>query len=405
MANTTLISNFRDEEIESMYSHTVILENLDSDTVYHYEFGGETFMSSIYHFRAPKQRRAEYKLLLFSNLGFDDNSHMLIDQISKKIDQAPYLYDALIDLGSDRLLTNRPNDVIEYYERIAKLTSRVPYHGLNRANFMVKEYLGRDERENEMYYLQIDTAQIIFLDADAIFDDTKGEKIREVEKVTLANTLEDIRGWRFLLSDRPFYCSGGEDLCKRYSETMKSVYEKTIINNHFSMIISGGGSQYERTYPVTNSKFDLSLNSTQNRNIKKPIYITINGSIAKDSKEKNPWTAVSDGVPSFGILTINDDTEFQYKQYSVDGELIDEVSVISAVRLKYKILLWIVYGAIAAALLGFLTLLYNLEAFFPTRVNKFFNEDSPDYSDEGISTLHEEPLDLDDIHKDMGNKH
>jgi len=390
MANTTLIANFRDDMIDSMFSHTVILENLDSDTAYYYEFGGETFMSSIYHFRAPKQRRAQLKIIVVSNLGFDDNSKMIVDRISKNIDKDPYLYDALIDLGSDKLLTTSPSEVVRYFEKISKLTSKIPYHGLNRANYMVKEYLGREERENEMYYLQTDTAQIVFLDSDIVFEDQNANKFKEVEQVTLANSIEDTGGWRFLLSDRPFYCSGYENLCKKYSDTMRDVYEKTIINNHFSMVISGGGGQYERTYPVSYFKYDPIIDTTNNRNIKKPIYVTVNGAVSKDFPSRNQWTAVANGATSFGVLTIYDDTEFHYSQYGSDGAMIDEVSVISAVRLKYKILLWVVYGAITTSLIGFLILIYNFDIFFPNKDINPLRRDSIELSDEGISVLHED---------------
>jgi hypothetical protein len=104
-------------------------------------------------------------------------------------------------------------------------------------------------------------------------------------------------------------------------------------------------------------------------------------------------------------LTVYDDTEFHYKQYGSDGSKIDEVTVISAVKLKHKILLWIVYGAITTFLIGFVVLLYNFEAFFPDRNKTPLHNESSEISDEGLSVIHEEhEIEMVEIPGHMQNK-
>ena len=403
MANSSLLPDFKDKDNEDVYVHTVILDSLDSDTVYYYEYGGDIFVSSVNHFRAPKQKRAEYKLLLVSNLDFSEESTIMIDTISKLVDKSPSLYDAFIDLGSDVLIPQNSSAIQSYFDKLSKITSKIPYHGLNKANPMVKEYLGRQEKENEIFYLQTDTSQIVFLDTDMVFEDTS-IGIEETEKATLDNTVEKFNGWRFLLSDRPLYCSGSDSRCKKYSERMKSVYENVIINNHFSMVISGGASQYERTHPVSNTKIDSLAKVSQLRNLKKPIYLTVNGPVKTKNADSNVWTAKSFPESSFGELTIYDESSFRYSQYDIQGNVVDHFSVSSNVKITHRILLWVIYGFITVSLILLLALFYNLEMFCSAKKHKTLHNDelSDEGTDEANSTIQEdseEYLDLPTINR------
>ena len=403
MANSSLLPDFKDKDNEDVYVHTVILDSLDSDTVYYYEYGGDIFVSSVNHFRAPKQKRAEYKLLLVSNLDFSEESTIMIDTISKLVDKSPSLYDAFIDLGSDVLIPQNSSAIQSYFDKLSKITSKIPYHGLNKANPMVKEYLGRQEKENEIFYLQTDTSQIVFLDTDMVFEDTS-IGIEETEKATLDNTVEKFSGWRFLLSDRPLYCSGSDSRCKKYSERMKDVYENVIINNHFSMVISGGASQYERTHPVSNTKIDSLAKVSQLRNLKKPIYLTVNGPVKTKNADSNVWTAKSFPESSFGELTIYDESSFRYSQYDIQGGVVDHFSVSSNVKITHRILLWVIYGFITVSLILLLALFYNLEMFCSAKKHKTLHNDelSDEGTDEANSTIQEdseEYLDLPTINR------
>ena len=286
IANSTYLPHFKDEEYNGVYVHTVIFDDLESDVVYFYKFGGEEFISNIFSFRSPKQRSAEIKMIMISNLDFDDNSEILVNEISNLIDKDPYLYDAIVDLGIDSSVSklslancggnltncpnsiNNPSKIATYFDRISKITTKIPYHGLNRASQLMKEYLGREEKDNEMYIIQTDTVQLLFLDSDFIFDKINGDRIKELEKVALSSSLEESNGWRILLSDKPFYWSWNDEMWHEYSNTMRDVYEKELINSHFSMIISGGGCHYERTYPISFMNYDQIKNNSQNSNIK-----------------------------------------------------------------------------------------------------------------------------------------
>ena len=102
--------------------------------------------------------------------------------------------------------------------------------------------------------------------------------------------------------------------------------------------------------------------------LNKPIYVTINGPHSQKDSFKSDYTAVASNAPSFGILTINDYSEFSYTQYSLEGGIIDNFYVVSAVTLKYQVALWIVYGLITVLLIsGLFVVLY-----LPIKSNSFY---------------------------------
>ena len=74
---------------------------------------------------------------------------------------------------------------------------------LNRGNAKVKEYLGRAEREDEMYQIRTDHAVFLFIDSDVLFNAKDFRKAQRIEQHAYESTLNATgRRWKVVFADK-----------------------------------------------------------------------------------------------------------------------------------------------------------------------------------------------------------
>jgi len=320
---------------------------------------------------------------LVTNIDLRADSTDFLASIEALVRNSPQEYDGIIDFGSEYLFDLISEDASddkynEYFQRFEAISKYIPY------SLVAEEYTasGRTPSDEEWgTFLNTNHVQIRYLQTEGMKADPKVASAEDLfENYESANGRS-----RILFTNSPFYCSSKDSVCSKSGDNNRYKYEQAIVENDVDLIISGFGSEYERTYPVfegTTTNIDDSADFEQE--ISYPVYITLNGPKGTHGSltQKQPISLELSSEPSFGILEIKSNTSISFTQYSVDQDQVDHFNMIVIEKDNFEnstTFRYMIYAILISCILGFGYFIYNWIRCF---LSKPARDDDSDSSDE-----------------------
>jgi len=126
-----------------------------------------------------------------------------------------------------------------------------------------------------------------------------------------ANLERDVRPWVVLFGHRPFYCSSDSNDCNTVAQDLRDILEDMINEYHIDVVLQAHKHNYERTYPVYQSK-----ETQQNyENPQAPMYYVVGvGGVDKNSDfdlVQPSWSADRDTKYGYLLMSAPNENTLQ----------------------------------------------------------------------------------------------
>lgn len=299
----------------------------------------------------------------------------------------PKDYDAIIDFGSPYLFTklqetSTTSSLDSYFNLFAGITKYIPYSLVASDIQNAESNLGWTKGWNS--FINTNTTQIRLLQTVSSKADPKSDKVFSEYGSAQNRT-------RIVFTNTPFYCSSQSTECTNKADENRNAYEKSIIENDVDLVISGFGSEYERTYPLSEGNFEKIPNRVEfEEKLSMPVYITLNGPRGdlKTLTKKKDHSVELSSEPTFGILELDSNEQISFTQFSADHNEIDHFTMIiveKETEEESKFFVYMIYGVLITCILGFGYFIYN---WIRCIMSKPPREDDDDSSDSDEYTGH-----------------
>lgn len=339
--------------------HKTKMLNLKPNTKYFYQVGdknggySQTFSFKTFHQYAGSNI-APLKVASVGDMGYANNSDMTIQRLSSLIDNGEL--DMVIHNGDISYADGEYVHWDVFMRKIEPVASRVPYQvspGNHEFYFNFSAYKHRfimtDEGQNDNLFYGVSIGSGVYflaMDTESWYDRAhmSKEQVSWIDKQLMnASSRRTLKGgdedggaarWKIVYGHRPLYCSnhGGQDIPHGNTVLRKAV-EQVLVKHKVDLVIQAHEHDYERTYPVYQSK-TYGMNYT---NPLKPIYIVNGAAGNRERNEKPPGNRNESYWPSslnrtrlisFGLFTITSNSLKWEQRVSSDNSIQDSFEIL-----------------------------------------------------------------------------
>lgn len=131
-------------------------------------------------------------------------------------------------------------------------------------------------------------------------------------------------------------------------------------------MISGFGSEYERTFPIFEGiSMNVGNKNMFEESLAMPVYITLNGVKGDHATltSKRGWVAELSPEQSFGVLELDMTSTIKYRQYSADHHILDQFSMTIVDKENFDdidpMFKYMIYCILVSCVVGFGFFIFN----------------------------------------------